>query len=187
MAAPGDLKASVKEMAGPKDVDEVDVDESMDKNTLNEPQAQNARPFWTKMLARELLAEFIGTFMIVQFGTGSVMSAVFADALKSAFEVAAVWFIGVTLAISCTASISGAHLNPSISLAFAIFRPSDKYSWKKFLPYVIAQLAGSVFASWVNLLMFYSKIRVYEKENNIDRGTYDGSVQAAKAFGEYYL
>jgi glycerol uptake facilitator-like aquaporin len=123
--------------------------------------------YWTKVLARELLAEFIGTFMLVQFGTGAVMSAVFGGALLGLFQIASVWFIGVTLAICCTASISGAHLNPSISLAFALLRPCSKFGWNKVIPYVIAQLAGAVFASWINLLMYYSKIEVFEQTNNI--------------------
>jgi glycerol uptake facilitator-like aquaporin len=144
------------------------------------------RPFWNRRLARELLAEFIGTFMIVQFGTGAVMSAVFGGALLGLFQVAAVWFIGVTLAICCTASISGAHLNPSITLVFAMFRPCSNFSWNKVLPYMLAQLLGAVFASWINLLMYYSKLRVFEEKNNIDRGSHD-SVPAAKTFGEYYV
>ena len=114
------------------------------------------------------------------------MSAVFGGALLGLFQIALVWFIGVTLAICCTASISGAHLNPAISLTFAIFRPCSKFSWNKVIPYIIAQLAGAVFASWINLLMYYSKIRVYEETNHIVRGSHD-SVPAAKTFGEYYV
>ncbi len=148
--------------------------------------SRREHPYWNKKLARELLAEFIGTFMIVQFGTGAVMSAVFGGALLGLFQIASVWFIGVTLAICCTASISGAHLNPSISLAFAIFRPCSKFGWNKVAPYVIAQLAGAVFASWINLLMYYSKIVVFEETHNITRSSHD-SVPAAKTFGEYYV
>jgi glycerol uptake facilitator-like aquaporin len=114
------------------------------------------------------------------------MSAVFGGALLGLFQIASVWFIGVTLAICCTASISGAHLNPSISLAFALLRPCSKFGWNKVIPYVIAQLAGAVFASWINLLMYYSKIVVFEETHNITRSSHD-SVPAAKTFGEYYV
>jgi Major intrinsic protein len=69
-----------------------------------------------KPLFRELLAEVIGTFLIVQIGTGSVMSAIFTDSLVGLFQIASVWIIAVTIAICTTASISGAHLNPAISV-----------------------------------------------------------------------
>jgi hypothetical protein len=69
-----------------------------------------------KNLLRELLGEVIGTFLIVQIGTGSVMSAIFTDSLVGLFQIASVWIIAVTIAISTTASISGAHLNPAVSV-----------------------------------------------------------------------
>lgn len=71
---------------------------------------------WNKSLMRELLAELIGTFLIVQLGTGAVMSAIFTDSLAGLFQIASVWIIAVTLAICTTASISGAHLNPAVSV-----------------------------------------------------------------------
>lgn len=72
---------------------------------------------WTKKpLFRELLAETIGTFLIVQIGTAAVMSAVYTNSLVGLFQIASVWIIAVTVAICTTASISGAHLNPAISV-----------------------------------------------------------------------
>ena len=71
-------------------------------------------------LRRELLAELIGTFLIVQLGTGSVMSAIYTDSLVGLFQIASVWIIAVTVAICTTASISGAHLNPAISVCWFV-------------------------------------------------------------------
>eukprot|EP00980_Cylindrotheca_fusiformis_P028745 scaffold22641_cov206-Cylindrotheca_fusiformis.AAC.15 len=76
-----------------------------------------------KKLFREMIAELIGTLIIVQIGTASVMSAIFTDSLNL-FGIASTWLIAVTLAISTTADVSGAHLNPAISIAFALLRPS---------------------------------------------------------------
>ena len=84
-------------------------------------------------LSRELIAEFIGTFMIVQIGCGTVCAAVFNSAQVGLWQIAAVWSIAVTLAISCTAAISGAHLNPAITLAFAAVRD---FEWKKVIPFM---------------------------------------------------
>ena len=78
-----------------------------------------------------MLAEILGTFLIVFIGTGSVSSAIFTDSLVGLFQIASVWIVAVTIAICTTASISGAHLNPAISIAFAMIRPSNAYNWKK--------------------------------------------------------
>ena len=133
-------------------------------------------------LMKELLAEFIGTFIIVQLGCGSVMSDIFGGAFSGLFQIAAVWIIAVTLAISTTASISGAHLNPSISVALAMFRG---FEWKKVIPYSVAQTLGAVAASAVNLVLFADKIKAFEHANGIVRGT-AASVASARAFGEYF-
>jgi glycerol uptake facilitator-like aquaporin len=127
----------------------------------------------------------IGTFLIVQIGTGSVMSAIFTDSL-TLFQIAATWIIAVTIAIATTASISGAHLNPAISIAFALFRPSPAFGWSKVFPYCISQLAGAVLGSVVNLLLYGKTIAAYETSNNIIRASASG-IASAKAFGEYFV
>ena len=88
-------------------------------------------PLVSKKLFREMLAELLGTFLIVFIGTGSVSSAIFTDSLVGLFQIASVWIIAVTIAICTTASISGAHLNPAISVAFAMIRPSKSFGWSK--------------------------------------------------------
>jgi Major intrinsic protein len=132
-------------------------------------------------LMKELLAEFIGTFLIVQIGCGSVMSDIFGGAFSGLFQVAAVWVVAVTIAISTTSSISGAHLNPSISVALALFRG---FQWTKVIPYSIAQTLGAVAASAVNLVLFADKIKAFEHAHAIVRGS-TASVASARAFGEY--
>ena len=70
-----------------------------------------------------LVGEALGTFLLVLFGTGSVACAVLTGALQGLWQVAVVWGFGVALAIYCSAALSGAHLNPAVSLAFALLRP----------------------------------------------------------------
>lgn len=144
------------------------------------------RDLMTRKFARELFAEFLGTGMIVGFGTGAVMSAIFSDALVGLFQIAFVWIIAVTLAIATTGPISGAHLNPAISIAFAILRPCNGFGWVKVFPYVVAQTCGAIFFSWTNLVMYAPLITQFEAVNGIVRGEPE-SVASAKAFGEYYL
>ena len=59
-----------------------------------------------------MLAELLGTFLIVFIGTGSVSTAIFTESLVGLFQIVSVWIIVVTIAICTTASISDAHLNP---------------------------------------------------------------------------
>jgi glycerol uptake facilitator-like aquaporin len=140
--------------------------------------------FWNKQLARELFAEMIGTGMIVQSGTGAIMSSIFCDALVGLYQIASVWIIAVTLAIATTGSISGAHLNPAVSISFALLRPSC-FAWQKLLLFCVAQLTGATLASWVNLMLYGNKIREFEAANRIVRGAAN-SIASAKAFGEYF-
>lgn len=139
-----------------------------------------------QVLFREMIAELIGTFIIVQIGTGSVMSAVYTNSLMGLFQIASVWIIAVTIAITTTASISGAHLNPAISIAFAWLRPSKNFNWNKVLPYSVAQLIGAILGSWTNLCLYASSIQKYEQANNIIRASSTG-IASAKAFGEYFV
>ncbi len=68
----------------------------------------------------EFIGEFIGTFIIVFFGCGSVISATLFESFDGLFQVAFVWIIGVTLAIYSAKRYSNAHLNPAVSIAMLI-------------------------------------------------------------------
>jgi hypothetical protein len=155
-------------------------------NAISVRGGDEAPGLWKKKLFREMIAELIGTFFLVLVGTGSVMSAIYTDSLVGLFQIASVWIIAVTVAICTTASISGAHLNPAISIAFAMIRPSKAFSWRKVIPYSLAQLLGAVLGSWANLKMYASSIAAFESVNNIARASESG-IASARAFGEYFV
>jgi len=133
---------------------------------------------------RIYLAEVVGTFLLVLFGTGSVAAAVVTGAQIGLWQVAVVWGFGVTLAIYATAAISGAHLNPAVTLAMAVFRP-DEFSRRRVLPYWAAQLVGAVLAGLVVLAVFGSFIDRFEADRGLVRGE-AGSQASAMVFGEYF-
>ena len=133
-------------------------------------------------MARELIAEFIGTFLIVQIGCGTVCAAIFKSAQVGLWQIAAAWSIAVTLAISTTAAVSGAHLNPAISLALALVRD---FEFAKLPFFVAAQVMGAVAGAGINFALFRESIAAFEATNNIVRGSL-ASVQSASAFGEYW-
>ncbi|CAB9497655.1 Glycerol uptake facilitator protein-like [Seminavis robusta] len=146
---------------------------------------QKKDAFWNAKLLRVLFAEAAGTFIIVQLGTGAVMSAIFDDALVGLMQIAAVWVIAVTLAIATTGPISGAHLNPAVSIAMSLLRPSSSFGFGKVLLYIASQLIGAISGSLINLLLYKEKILQFEAKNSIVRGT-TASIASAKAFGEYF-
>ena len=68
----------------------------------------------------DFLGEFIGTYLLVFFGCGSVAVSVLYSAFSGLFQVAAIWGIAVTLAIYATRHLSCAHLNPAVSIAMVL-------------------------------------------------------------------
>eukprot|EP00924_Labyrinthula_sp_SR-Ha-C_P003140 maker-scaffold_15-snap-gene-0.39-mRNA-1 protein AED:0.01 eAED:0.01 QI:141/1/1/1/1/1/2/251/323 len=130
------------------------------------------------------IAEAFGTFVIVLAGVGVVNTSVFTGAQTGLWQVAVVWGFGVTLAIITTATVSGAHLNPAVSLAFSLLRP-ESFSYKLLPLYWTAQVFGAIIASAINFSIFGPLIAKFEADNQLERGE-DLSEQAAMAFGEYF-
>jgi glycerol uptake facilitator len=124
----------------------------------------------------------IGTFLLVFFGCGVVHAAVLTGAQQGLWQVAIVWGVGIMLAIYAVGAVSGAHINPAMTLAFAIWRgfPKDRV-----LPYVIAQLCGSIFAASVLFVIFGPHLKAKEREKGVTRGE-PGSIVTAMCYGEYF-
>ena len=133
-------------------------------------------------LARACAAESAGTFLLVFFGVGAVQVAVLTGALNGLWQVAVVWALGVTVGIYTAAGISGAHLNPAITLAFAAFR---EFPWRRVLPYTAAQLAGAFLAAGLLYVLFSPQLAAFESAQGLVRGQ-PGSERAAMIFGEYF-
>ena len=100
------------------------------------------------------------------------------------FQIGAIFALGVTMAIYATAAISGGHLNPAVTLAFALVRRDD-FPFSRVLPYWMAQLAGGIVAGAINLFLFHVAIKRFEKKHGYVRGT-EGSIASAAAFGDYW-
>ena len=65
-------------------------------------------------LSSQCLAEFLGTALLIFFGTGCVAALKVAGASFGLWEISIIWGVGVSMAIYLTAGISGAHLNLSL-------------------------------------------------------------------------
>jgi MIP family channel proteins len=94
--------------------------------------------------SRELLAEFIGTFVLIFAGTGAVMVDKISDGAVTHLGISIVFGAVVTALIYSLGHISGAHFNPAVTLAFwssGFFRRS------LVIPYILAQALGAIAAS----------------------------------------
>jgi len=97
--------------------------------------------------ARELAAEFLGTFVLIVFGVAVVAQVVLSGEKSGQYlSINLGWGLAVTMGIFVAGGVSGAHLNPAVTLAVAVHRD---FPWSKVLAYWIAQLAGAFLASAV--------------------------------------
>ncbi len=102
----------------------------------------------------DMLAEFLGTFVLILLGVGSVAVAV-AGLPGSGRQtvdfgpanwliISWGWGLAVVFGVYVAGGISGAHLNPAVTLAFAVRRD---FPWRKVLPYWLAQVLGAFVAA----------------------------------------
>ncbi|MEU4692559.1 MIP/aquaporin family protein [Actinoplanes sp. NPDC023714] len=94
-------------------------------------------------IAGEFLAEFAGTMILILFGVG-VVAQVVAAGIGDHDSIAWAWGLGVTFGVYVAARISGAHLNPAVTIALAVFKG---FAWKKVAPYIVAQFLGAFVAA----------------------------------------
>jgi glycerol uptake facilitator protein len=135
-----------------------------------------------KAIPKWFIGEVFGTFLVVFFGCGSVCAAVLTGAQVGVFQVAIVWGLGIATAIYLTGSLSGAHLNPAVTLSLAVW--SD-FPTRRVAPYTAAQLLGAFVAAAVLYLIFGDALAVFEQANHLVRGQ-PGSEASAMVFGEYF-
>ncbi len=93
---------------------------------------------------KKYLAEGIGTFALVFCGTGAIVINDVSGGSVTHVGVAITFGLIVTAMIYAFGHISGAHINPAVSIAFAV---TDRFDEKKVAPYIIAQLIGALIAS----------------------------------------
>ena len=131
---------------------------------------------------KDFLGELIGSFIMVFVGLATVVNAALIGSFSGLLQVAVLWGLGLVIAITISGPMSGAHLNPAITLAFA--RVTD-FSWKKVPRYIIAQCLGSLIAAILVYILYSEAIYSYESLLDIERGSFE-SVRSAMVFGEYY-
>ena len=148
---------------------------------------------WGNNIWGELVAEFLGTAVLLAFGDGVVAMAV--AALNSSgraandttiFQASGDWLLitwgwalAVAMAVYVAGGISGAHINPAVTLGFAV---RGDFPWWKVIPYWIAQVIGAFVGAWIVFFDYGDAIGAYEKAAGIVRGTLGGAADSTASF-----
>lgn len=98
-----------------------------------------------------LAAETFGTFCLVFAGTGAIIVDAISGGAVSHVGVALTFGLIVLVMIDSVGDVSGAHINPAVTLAFAI---AGRFPWRRVLPYAAAQTTGAILASALLALLF---------------------------------
>ncbi|WP_341242266.1 MIP family channel protein [uncultured Nocardioides sp.] len=121
--------------------------------------------FTRRTLFGEMVAEFAGTAILILFGVGVVAQVVTSEgALGDHDSIAWAWGLGVTFGVYTAARISGAHLNPAVTLALAVFAG---FSWRKVLPFALAQTLGAFAAALLVRVLYADAIATIDPEHTI--------------------
>lgn len=107
------------------------------------------------MAMKKYAAEFTGTFVLIFIGTGSAVVNEVTNGAVSQLGISAAFGLAVFGLIGAFARVSGAHINPAVTLAFAV---NKHFPWKQVLPYFFSQVAGALLASWCLKQLFPSSI-----------------------------
>lgn len=135
----------------------------------------------TASLKGQCIAEMLGTGLLVFFGVGCVAAYKVAGANFGQWEISVIWGFGVAMAIYLTAGVSGAHLNPAVTLAFCLFAHFER---RKVLPYMMAQVAGAFCGAALVYGLYVNLLTNYEQTHHIVRGSLD-SLPLAGIFSTY--
>ncbi len=139
--------------------------------------AFGTRVGWRNTPWADYLAEFLGTFVIITFGCGVVATSLAALPESGRTETAFLgggdwllitlgWAMAVTFGIYVAGGVSGAHLNPAVTLSFALRRG---FAWSKVPGYIAAQLLGAFVGAALVYALFFEAIEAFERSSGIVR------------------
>jgi MIP family channel proteins len=111
---------------------------------------------------REMLAEFLGTFILIVFGTAVVAQVVLSGQTNGSYlSINLGWGLAVVMGVYVAGGVSGAHLNPAVTVTLAVCRG---FPWRKVVPYSLAQLGGAFAGALVTFITYR------EAFDHFDRG-----------------
>lgn len=108
----------------------------------------------------EYLAEFIGTFILILLGNGVVANVILKKTKgenSGWIVISAGWGMAVFIAVFTTGPISGAHINPAVTIGLAI---SGLFPWSQVAPFIVAQLLGAMAGAYLVYLFYYEHFKI---------------------------
>ncbi|MEM0385343.1 MAG: MIP/aquaporin family protein [Nitrososphaeria archaeon] len=143
----------------------------------------------------EFVAEVFGTFILILLGDGVVANVGLAPRLASVAynwnTITIGWAMAVLVAVYTVAGVSGAHINPAVTLALAVKRG---FSWRKVIPYWIAQVLGAFLGALGVFLVYYGGLKAAGMPNvwctgpgSVFGQAFWGGVSSTSALGHYTL
>lgn len=110
-------------------------------------------------LVRECMAECLGVYILILFGCGAVAQVTTSQNQKGQYLSINLGFaFGVTFGVYASRGVSGAHLNPAVSLSLCAL---GRHSWFKLPFYVFFQLLGAFLGAATVALLYYEAIQSY--------------------------
>ncbi|MGH3495497.1 MAG: MIP/aquaporin family protein [Sciscionella sp.] len=130
----------------------------------------------------ECLAEFLGTFVLIALGCGSVAMAVAALPGSGRAQTSTTiflasgdwllitwgWAMAVVFGVYVAGGVSGAHINPAVTIGFAVRR---RFPWVKVIPYIISQVVGAFVGAAVVFLVYRNAINAFDVAAKTPKGS----------------
>ena len=121
-----------------------------------------------KGTTREAAAELLGTFLLICIGVGCVAQNVLSKGANgSYFGINLAFGLGAMLGVYAAAGVSGAHLNPAVTIALAVHR---RLPWSKVAPYVTAQTLGAFLGAVVVFLTYREAFHMFDGGTRLCEG-----------------
>jgi glycerol uptake facilitator protein len=147
-----------------------------------------SRPSALAGIYGEMIGEFFGTMILILFGDGCVATFLLFNKLGSPTPFANEWVViifgwglAVMLGIYVAGAISGAHINPAVTLAFAA---RGRHPWGKVLPYWLAQIAGAFVAGGILYFVYQGALVHALSLNHLNIGdSAQGPTFGGKGYG----
>ncbi|KAK9064262.1 hypothetical protein SSX86_015642 [Deinandra increscens subsp. villosa] len=126
---------------------------SVERDDSTKDATSSSSPF-TRHFSQKLLAELFATYFLVFAGCGIITVNIDQNDIAGQPGIAIVWGAAVMVMVYTVGHVSGAHINPAVTIAFASCK---RFPWKEVPGYVIAQILASTLASGTLRLILSGK------------------------------
>ncbi|CAK4086843.1 unnamed protein product [Aphanomyces euteiches] len=136
-------------------------------NVRENGKGEKVYPWWRirSHFARECLAEVAGTFIMLLFIDGVVAQVVLGENKKGDYTHISIGCgLAVMLGIHASGGVSGAHLNPAISIALAVY---GRFPWKKVPFYILSQMVGAFLGALFVFIVYYPAFNTFDPERTV--------------------